>query len=377
MKTGRGKISGMLLMLAVALLAQACGKKSDFAKQNFSAAATANQYTKPKIDIVVFQDNSMSMNTPLYYLKTQLDQFLASINSQWDFHFTVLPLQSTMPFSSKYIVAQDCGTIHSGSCLTPDQSSLFNSVAGDLGWIHTVNVGTSNLDLGFQTMTSNLSQPSFVSSGFLRSDAALAIVVISNGEDTSGLTSSDYINQPGAGLQVNWNANSLTNSYNNFKFFMSNLKGGLAMSRFYSVVNLPQNVSPGSNYCYGDLSFVGVRYSKMSTDLASESFNVCDNGVSYVMDRIYGQLSSMVQAIIFNAKVLNEQPIVSSIQVKKNGVLLSNSSVDGWTYDGYQANQPTSIFPSFGNNATGYFVRLHGSATFQGNDVVEVTYQKM
>jgi hypothetical protein len=95
-----------------------------------------------------------------------------------------------------------------------------------------------------------------------------------------------------------------------------------------------------------------------------------------VLNLIRSQLVTVVQTVVFNYVVLPEEPNPATIVLKKNGVTVPNSAVNGWTYAGYLANQPTSYFPTSGNEKSGFMIRLNGSAEFKGTDTISIDYQK-
>jgi hypothetical protein len=373
MLSSRSKYLPVIGLTALALLA-GCGKAT-FKKQNFSAVSVASQYTKPKIDIVVFQDNSSSMTTPINTLKGQLDSFLAGMDSRWDYHFIVLPLQSVMAVnSSKYVVAQNCADIVGSNkpiCLSTSQISTFNNTpAGmDWGWIRTTNVAVGSTDLGFGNIWNSLNQSSMSSTGFLRPDAALAMVVISNGEDVSGVS---YYDPDGDGTsELDYNSATSQASVANYKSAFESIKGGAGLSRFYSVVAT-------NNYgnCYGGGAWRGYRYMDMSIRLGSQYYDVCAGGLSSVLSDIGSQLNSMIEAYVFNYAVISQDPVVSSIEVKKNGVVIPQSATNGWTYEGYKVDAYTSYLPQLANKKTGYFIRLNGTAEYKGTDIITVDFQR-
>lgn len=362
----RGIWKNLAVVAVVAVLAS-CGK-AKYQKQEYQATATAGQYvyTKPKIDILIFQDNSASMISPIQTVKGQLINFLNNLNSNWDFHFTVLPLQSTVNLNSKYIVAQDCSSIFGGACLTPAQSSYFNSDSGNYGWINSWDYNTGNTDLGFQRMQQNISQSSMTSTGFLRSDAALAVIVLTNGEDVSGVS---WVDRGDGYYIIDYNSSTTQNSFTSYKNYFSGLKPANILSKFYAV-------AANGGTCYGSSSFDGKRYKDMANQVNGRAYDLCSGGLSNVLNDISSHLQVLVQAIKFNYVVINEEPIVGTIVVKKNGGVVPNSSVDGWQYIGYLNNQPTSYDPALGNYKTGYFIKLNGSYVYKGTDIVTVDFQR-
>jgi len=367
-------LSKILPVLSAMLVLSACGK-SEFAKQDFKAEAVAGQYvtTRPKIDVIVFQDNSDSVmygssgnTTPLSVLKPQMYDFLTNMSSQWDLHFTVLPLLSQKSVTGKYVVASNCGEITGTTgCFSPSQAANFNALSGDYGWM--INFSNSSIgsgDKGFSNIKANLQNPSMTSTGFLRSDAALAIIVLSNGEDIEGMS---YYDRGDGHLMLDYSSGQST--YNYYRHYFQNLKGSSVLSKFYSVV------SPGGS-CYGHGSIRGQRYMNMADDLGSRHYNLCNGELNSAMASLKQQLVAVAEAVKFNYVVMNEKPMVSSIKVTKNGATVPQGGANGWTYVGYLSNQPTSYSPTSGNVRSGYFIKLNGSAEYKGTDKVEISFQK-
>ena len=377
MKTMLKNLSALIAISAISLIVSGCGKKSTFAKQQFSATAVASQYTRPKIDVLVVQDNSASMAVPIQSLKGQLESFLNGMDARWDMHFTVMPLQSQMSFASKWILAQDCSEISQGNCVPMSQKAAFNNAPANTtyAWINTIDQASGNLDEGFKNTKANLSHSSATTTGFLRPDAALAVIMLTNGEDVSNMVfPNDWMDRGDGVLVPNFNSTNAVNSYNDFKNYVTNtLKGGGALTRFYGVV--AQN-----NYsnCYGGPTWQGSRYMNMANDLGGNHYELCSGGLSSVLANISYQLESLVEAYRFNYAVIDPSsaPVVSSISVKKNGVTIPQSNTNGWSYVGFKSNQPISYYPQPSNFKSGYMVKLNGTAEYKGTDVITVDFQK-
>jgi hypothetical protein len=358
------------LLIATLALLPACGNNK-FNAQKHSETAVANQYkyTKAKIDIVLFQDNSDSMRTPLAYLRPQMESFLNSLGSRWDVHFVVMPLLQTKNLSARRIVADDCSTITGGySCLSTAQANVFNSLQDDSGWIRSINSAAGSNDFGLQNIQTNLSQPAMANSGFLRPDAALAVIVFSNGTDISGIS---YYNRGDGVMLPDYNSATSQNSFNGYYNYLSGLKGGSGLSKFYSVV-----AQSYQSNCYGGTAWEGVRYKAMSEALLSRSFNLCSAGLGSVLNEIASHLTSVVETYIFNYTVLQNEPIVSSIVVRKNGQVIPQDSQNGWIYEeGFQTKE-ISYFPTLSNKRSGYFIRMNGTAEYKGSDIITVDYER-
>ena len=377
------KIPMIAMGLAASLLAVACGKAT-FEKQDIVATNIASQYTKPKIDILFVQDTSSSMSKPangnlsiIEQIKPQLDAFLNGIDSRWDFHFTVVPLHKKLPLTSKWIIAQDCSTISSQYCLNPSEKSYFNNAPSETeyAWINTEGNAT-NIDQGFTKIKENLSDPAMTSTNFLRADAALAVVVLSNGEDISGMSyPSDYKDRGDGQLIPDWDSANATISFNDFKTYMQSIKTAAGLAKFYAAV-----ASNNDQNCFGLSAWQGSRYIKMASvsagGIGGAAFNLCDStALASVLTNIRAQLDALIQTFIFNYAILNDAPIPSTIVVKKNGVIIPESSTNGWSYIGYDTKY-MSYSPSLSNQRTGYFIKMNGSAEYSGADIITIEYQK-
>ncbi|MGZ3713187.1 MAG: hypothetical protein ACXVBE_15595, partial [Bdellovibrionota bacterium] len=249
----RGSLQVVPILLITLGLFTACGK-AKYQKVELSASAVAGQYTKPKIDIVIFQDNSDSMNTPIQYIKPQLVSFLNSISSQWDYHFTVMPLLYKATMNQKYMAAADCTGL--SNCIS---ASSFNGAPGDTGWINS-NVRNGSNDFGLEYMRQNLTDAGMTSSGFLRPDAALASVLVTDGNDISTV---HYTTNAGGQTIIDVNAtNAGLSTYINF---IAGFKPSALMSKFYAVI-APGNSNDLTN-CYGTQVFGSGSYAYVATML--------------------------------------------------------------------------------------------------------------
>jgi hypothetical protein len=367
---GLNKLLVPVAVVAVALFLTACGN-TKYAKQTHGGSASANNLTvttKPKIDIVVFQDNSDSTlrNGPIEVLKPQMYGFLGNLSGQWDYRFTVMPLLTTMPLSYKYVVASDCNGV-SGvlGCLSPSQIDTFNRATEDYGWINNVSFQGGD-DRGFANIKANLQNMG----GFLRSDAALAVIVVSNGDDLEGV---GLKYDSGGHLYRDYSSSSAQVSFNSYRSYFQTIKGSAGagiLSKFFSVA------VPGIGLgCMNGYS--GQRYNQMANDLGGRAYDLCGGQLNSSLDMIKQQLVAITQSIKFDHVVISErQPVVSSIRVWKNGVEIPQGGPNGWTYVGYQ-NRPTSYFPTSGNYRSGYMIQLSGSARFQGSDQITFDFDPL
>lgn len=365
----------MLTVLSLSLLS-ACGKAKfqPLQKQEQSVVAVAGQYTKIKVDIVIFQDNSDSMTNSLQYIKPQLVKFLNDLDSRWDYHFTVLPLLYRGYMQNKFTAAPDCATAGVANCLSASQ---FQQASGDYGWINS-NVRNGSNDFGLEYMRQNLTDAGMSSSGFLRPDAALASIVVSDGNDISTVS---YTQNAGGQTVIDQQATQA--GLSTYVNFLKNLKPAAIMSKFYAVV-VPGSANDLRN-CYGSQVFAGSSYSFVANALGLQNglaFDVCSgSALTGVLNHVGTQLTALIEAYQFNLVALTEKPDPATIKVFKNGAAIPQSNVNGWSYDPIaNANPqtlPTSFLPAPSNIRTGYMIKLNGTAIYKGTDKIDVKYKAL
>lgn len=362
-----------VVALAALTLLPACGKKS-FKPLDKTTSGVAGQYLviKPKLDLVIFQDNSDSLANTMGQLKPQMVNLLSSLDTNWEYRVIVLPLLSNQNMSVKKVLSVDCASVAGFGCYSPSQINQFNSLGGDQGWI-TSRANNGNEDLGFYYMKQNLN--ALAGTSFLRNDASLVVMVISNGEDSSGGV--DYTVRPDGATtlgSINYNGAQTIASYNSYKNQLQAILDANSMNyRLYAIVAQQQLSS-----CNGDgLARAGIRYMTLAGELGGTSFNLCSGGISTAVNELRSNLIPMVQEIVFNYIVLPEEPDTNQpMSFKKNGQEIPNSASNGWTYAGKLVNQPTSYLPALGNVRTGFMIRLDGTAELKGTDTYSVTYVK-
>ena len=356
----------LVAVLALALgLLSACGK-TKYQPNTSVQNATADQYlvTKPKVDIVFFQDNSDSVNYgPYTIIKNQMQNFVRNLDHNVDYRFVVLKLLSRQELHEKIVLSKDCSSVQGASyCYGTSQVGQFNNTSGNYTWINIADSNIGSKDYGMSNMTNNMSLLS--NAGFLRSDASTVVVMLTNGNDHEG--SYTYTRADGV-------------SVTDFRYdYLSNYVSWFTQFRRAGTLKIFPVVSMYGGNCYGSSSFQGGAYIEFANRMnqarsgSAQAFDLCsgdlNNGV--VLNAIFSGLKTMVEAIKFDHLVMDRKPLVSSIKVFKNGQQLPTSA---WTYIGYRANQPTSYSPAAGNNKTGYFIKLNG-VDYSGKDQISVDY---
>ncbi|MBN2799529.1 MAG: VWA domain-containing protein [Deltaproteobacteria bacterium] len=249
-----------------------------------------NQNPAEMVDVLMIVDNSGSMDPYQQKLSQNFDAFIEYfITANVNYHIGVVTTD---------VEALDAGRIR-GQVITPeteDASTVFSSL---------VRVGTSGsgYEVGLETARMALSEPlvSTANLGFLRNDAALSIIFVSDEEDGSPYAVPSYINA----------------------FY--NVKG----QRARDVFNASALVVTNKNECtqgQADYSSYGTRY----VDVAEQTGGVVGNLCSQDFASIITDLS-LASSRLRDTFYLSDMPDPASLEVTVNDALLPCE--DGaWTY---------------------------------------------
>jgi hypothetical protein len=385
-----------LALAAIAGLAlSACGNQK-FAVGVLSGGATApGDYEIPaKVDILLVEDNTASMNEAYSSVQAQMPAFLNQLqNSGWDYRFATLPLVTQRGLSQIMASRYDTNWYQISPSLwlppfpgapsnapgvpaawfrTPDYYSHFVTLADNVPGLGAFEPGLATLDWAL-----NVDAPT---RNFLRSDAMLAVVVVGNGNDTSLNGYADQTAMMNAFNSlcmrsdgfIDWVAcpSLQTSTFNYYRDRMLALQttGKTAAVRFFAAVSPTQGPQ-----CLGSVAKTGFRYMNMAASLGGTSVNLCSQGVANTLSAIGGNLQSQRLSMRQSFLTIQTQPNPSTIKVFKNGVEIPQDPANGWTYIGY-STQFLIDSPALMNQATGYMVRLNGNARLFGSDTGEVQF---
>lgn len=264
-------------------------------QDNFSQSVAYNN----KVDILWIIDNSASMLQPQRNLSSQLSSLVSTLNSlKMDYHMAVVTtsLGGTNPDGGKFL-----GTPKYVTSSTPD---LVNNLASRM----VIGEGGSNNERGLESMSIALS-PSYLANegkGFLRSDALLVVIALSDEDDKSAVTDpvnyyTNFLDQ----LKAPWVDGSRSWMFN----FIGVLANSAACSTF-------------SNYAEPGLIYMDLVAKTLGT---KES--ICNNNLSGAVSNIRARIYQILTDFKLSGK-----PIVDSIVVKINGAVIPRNTTNGWEY---------------------------------------------
>jgi len=311
-----------LALIGSMLLLGSCDKGGS----NFSVLSSSAQYQQAstyvprKLDVLFVVDNSGSMSSSQAALATNFPSFIDFFKTKgYDFRIAVT---TTDAYYGDQFVAVPCSLCNVGQTEfrsgvlpavyiinkdTPDLENVFSA---------NVNVGTagSGDERAFSSFKAALN--SSLNTGFHRSDAFLSVVIVSDEEDFSH----DDINMNESYAQPT------LHSVASYKTYLETFTGGQATTDF-SV----STISVLDTTCRDSLGLgrkVGQRYMDLADSTGGSKNSICAN-----FDGVLNNISATIQSQLKANFVLSRTPIISSIRVLIDGVLINESASDGWSYD--------------------------------------------
>jgi hypothetical protein len=284
-----------IITLLVCAGLSACGQGVDFGLPSQSNADLAAATYNNKVDVVFIVDDSESMKYPQQSLMNAIPTMVSKLtSSKLDLRIGVI---STSMGGSGYTGGKLIGNPKYLTLGTPNVASVLQQ---------RLNLGTAGRarEAGMESLFSMLQ----IDGGmFLREDAYLAIIEITNEDDNSGLgTVDEYIaeidsfKKPWADGRRSW---------------MLNLIATLDTSSI-----CPTN--PDQNY-----TEKAVNLMDMVTKTGGQMESVCSTDLTGAVSNIRARIVQVLSEFR-----LTKVPNVSTIKVYMNGALVPHSNVNGWDY---------------------------------------------
>lgn len=328
------KPKNQILAVAVGLstLLTGCDKGgSSFSVLSETSSYQQNtSFTPRKVDVMFVIDNSGSMSTSQNNLAVNFPSFINSfISKGYDFRIAV---GTTDAFYGEQFLANGCSLCNvnqtqfrSGVTPTPvyiidrsdydlDLQSEKDRLIQEFTLNAKVGVKGSGDERAFSSIKALLGSP--LNSNFRRADAFLAVIIVSDEEDFS---------------QNNYDMNE---SYSNpelhpvvnYKNFLDTFTNGQP-SLDYSV----SSISILDEACRSSLGSgrkIGNRYIELANLTGGTTNSLCAP-----FDQTLDNISATIQTQMLPVFQLSKKPIVNSIRVIIDDVLVPENTVDGWSYD--------------------------------------------
>ena len=314
---------GLLLVAAANVLAlTGCDKGGS----GFSILASSSEFQQAsvfeprKLDVLFVVDNSGSMSSSQSSLATNFPSFINYFkNKGYNYRIAVT---TTDAFYGDQFVNSGCSLCNIGQTQFRSGTSpairIIDNATANVNSVFSANVqvGTSGSgdERAFSSIKAALS--SSLNVGFHRSDAFLAVIIVSDEEDFShdDMNINESYSQP------------TLHSVASYKTFLEGFTAGQAGNDF-SV----STISVLDSTCQAQLGSgrkIATRYMTLA-DITGGTKNSLCNSFATVLDNISTSIAAQTQAVFH----LNRTPVVSSIRVIIDDVLVPQSTTNGWSFD--------------------------------------------
>ncbi len=401
MKTSLLQSSGVLALVSALLITatamSGCGKQEFQVTSNQQAQKAPGTFTlAPKVDIVLVEDNTGSMNEIFPKMVSQMPTFLMGLEARgWDYHFATIPLTTDRALRQATASRHDSnygsawtppypGALPHGPGTLPLQIFRTLSTYQQTGFLSVNDISNTlqGKEPGLETIRLAL-RNRLPSSGFIREDALLVVLTVSNGNDTSGVAICSRAVDGFVGPCEETGFPELGTQASSLNYYLDafrDAKRDPSQLKFFAAV-----ANGNYNYCLGGPSRQGVRYQQIAANLGGQSYDICTQPLSQVLDSLSNELQTTKIAFRTRYLFVDQEPEPSSIVVTrfKNGdpsraeIISQRSSQDGdgWSYAGYVTNVYSIDYPSEMGMASGYAIELHGSAKLTGDDTANVSFK--
>lgn len=297
----------------------------------FSLSSDSSQFQQSavfvprKLDVLFVVDNSGSMKTSQTNLAQNFPSFINYFKDKgYDFKIAVT---TTDAFYGDQFINEGCSicTVEQTQFRASADASggipirVLDNTTPNLETIFSANVQVgvngSGDERAFSSFKAALNSP--LNTGFHRSSAYLSVIIVSDSDDFSQANFDQDETYTNPDLHT-------VQSYVNFlKTFTNN--GTPATDFSVSTIGV---LDTACKDLLNKEKKISTRYMELS-DLTGGTKNSLCNPFDSVLNNISSQIAGNVQAQF----QLDRKPIISSIRVLIDGVLVPEDSVNGWTYD--------------------------------------------
>jgi hypothetical protein len=306
---------------ATTIFMSACGPQA-FVPNTTSAAQTAagSMNIPPKVDIVMGMSSNGTMRNIYPGVNSEVPAFLTNLqNSGWDYRFVSIPLSQYHPtdeadlsISNAVSVSDYDANYPIGTWMAPYPGASHATSPAILPSLFATVFNISQLDptdpvddheTGFDNQINFLNRAD-VQANFLRPDAMLAVITVSNADDRSDWNWAGTVGTTNQGVP--------TVSMDTYQSEFLATKGGIAAQvKYFSVVAHLTTSCEG----YGDWS--GIRYEQMASMLNGTSVDICSNTVAQSLTAIQNNLTTYQLSFEKKYLIIGSDPNVSTITVTK------------------------------------------------------------
>ncbi|MCB9794873.1 MAG: VWA domain-containing protein [Alphaproteobacteria bacterium] len=294
--------------MTLLLLAMACAPDQGF--YQLDEIDTFTQSPSSEVDILFVIDDSNSMAEEQGRMARGFEAFVASLEeTNAEFHVGVTSTDMDLENPDRGAL------IGEPAYLTPDDDyvTLFNQ---------RVTLGTegSRSERGLAAAVEALTEPmaSSANAGFLRPDADLLVVVVSDEDDCSD----DYA-LVGSNQDACYTQREALVPVLDLVADLESVKAGTERRALFSGI-----VIPSQDEACGDAQATGRRYIRAADATGGLVGDICDDDYSGIME----ELGLSVAGLLSNFR-LDCDPVEDTLVVEVDGEIIEPHPVTGWTFD--------------------------------------------
>jgi len=324
-------IARLITLTTMGSLIVGCGSSGS----SYSMLSTGQSFKQAKvnskIDMLWMVDNSGSMSPLQTNLTNNFNAFISQfVTKGYDFHLAVTSSEAYLsgafwdnnPAYSKF---SDGVSTHTGVFdIIPGTSNLINTFVTNA----TLGASGSGDERAFSSIRSALNDSQ--NAGFVRSDSFLAMIILSDEDDFSDPTRPEYSWTMRGGVPDHDYNNPNLETVDSFVSYFDGVTGTTGATRRYSVsaitVDTPTCLStyqPNS-----PTAIVGQRYMTIANETGGVIGSVCDSSYAPALTAIQSRILELGTQFYLNAP-----PVVSSIVVTVNDVVVPQDPNNGWSYN--------------------------------------------
>jgi hypothetical protein len=345
----------LLALTTMASLIIGCGSSGS----SYSMLSTGQSFKQAKvnskIDMLWSVDNSGSMSPLQTNLTTNFNSFISQfVTKGYDFHLAVTSSEAYLSESqfhnnkaySKF--SDGVGTQTGVFDIIPGTSNLINTFVTNA----TLGANGSGDERPFSSMRDALNDSQNV--GFLRSDSFLAVIILSDEDDFSDPTRPEYSWTFQGGIPDHDYNNSKLETVGSYVSYLDTLTETTGATRRYSVstITVDTQACLTAHLPASPSAIIGQRYMALANQTDGVIGSVCDVSYAAALDAIQSRILELGTQFYLSAT-----PVVSSIVVIVNNVVVPQDPTNGWSY-----------------NSTANSVVFHGTAIPTAGADINVTF---
>lgn len=329
---------GYLYAISQILLLSSCDKGG----ASFSVLSSSTEYQQEvtyeprKIDVLFVVDNSGSMSSSQINLANNFPSFINYFKSKgYDYKIAVT---TTDAFYGSQFISNGCSLCNENQTKfksgTDPKFYVIDNTTPDLEAVFAQNVNVGITGSGDERAFSSFKAAltSSLNVNFHRPTAFLSIIIVSDEEDFSHdeITFNESYSQP------------TLHSIASYKSFLESFTSGQSTSDFHV-----SSISILDETCRASLGLgrkIGVRYMDLVDATGGSKNSICNT-----FDTILNSLSTHIVEQIKAQFYLTRIPILESVRVIIEGILIPQDTVNGWIYD--SVTNSISINGSYRPNA--------------------------